>query len=261
MKKTNKVDIDELFRDGLNTEPDPAVFPESDWAKLEDRLVQHDKRKRMLFWLRPMSGIAAALLLALAIWMLWPTQQKSSSIPMVAQEEEQPAPKTPEQSADKNEKATKVPQKESRKSPTIANQEATQTIPSHSVAVQRPPEPVSPAYDTLLIAGLKTAKKIPLVRFSLSEPITTRLKPIASLHPAVTEQPKLEDVRFTDYSRKHPIVLSLFVAPSYNEVDNLASGKLGSDVGLMISYGLTKKWSLSTGAIYAKKLYGATGDN
>lgn len=261
MKKNNKVDIDELFREGLNTEHDPVVFPESDWAKLEDRLVQHDKRKRVLFWLRPMSGIAASLLLALAIWMLWPTQQHPSSKPMVAQEEEQPVSKTPEKSTDKNEKAEEVPQKEFRKSPSTAAQEPTQTILSHPVAVQRPPEPVSPADDTLFIAGLKVSSKIPLVRSSLSQPITTRLKPIASLHPTVKKQAEPENVRLSSPTRKHPVVLSLLVAPSYNEVDNLASGKLGSDVGLMVSFGLAKKWSLSTGAIYAKKLYGASGEN
>ena len=84
---------------------------------------------------------------------------------------------------------------------------------------------------------------------------------MVSFHPTETKQPAPEDVLFTSHTSNHPVVLSLLVAPSYNEVDNLASGKLGSDVGLMASFGLTKKWSLSTGAIYAKKLYDTSGDN
>ncbi len=261
MKKTNKVDIDELFREGMNAGPDPAVFPESNWAKLEDRLDNYDKRKGLLFWLRPLIGIAAILLLTLAIWMLWPTQQKTLTKPMAAQEEEQQTQAEVEKSIATNEKPTKVPEKESRQSPTFTAQEPTQKIPSHSLTVQIPTERVSPANDTMLIAGLKITENIPLTPSGLSQPIVTRLKPMVSLNPAVTKQPEPEDVRFTSHTSKHPVVLSLFAAPSYNEVDNLASGKLGSDVGLMVSYGLAKKWSLSTGAIYAKKLYNASGDN
>lgn len=51
--------------------------------------------------------------------------------------------------------------------------------------------------------------------------------------------------------------MSILVAPAYNGVDNLNDGKVGSDIGLLLTLGLTERWSFSTGAVYAKKLYEA----
>ena len=51
------------------------------------------------------------------------------------------------------------------------------------------------------------------------------------------------------------LALSVLAAPAYNGVNNLNNASLGSDFGLMVSFEVAKNWSLSTGGIYAKKLY------
>jgi hypothetical protein len=51
------------------------------------------------------------------------------------------------------------------------------------------------------------------------------------------------------------LALSILAAPAYNGVDNLNNASLGNDFGLMVSIEIAKSWSLSTGGIYARKLY------
>lgn len=57
--------LDTLFREGLAPEKMPPVATEQGWAGMEQRLDKHDRRRRLLFWLRTAGG--AGLLIALVI--------------------------------------------------------------------------------------------------------------------------------------------------------------------------------------------------
>jgi hypothetical protein len=74
--------------------------------------------------------------------------------------------------------------------------------------------------------------------------------PVPSVRPV--EEPYYE---IATEPRHRQLAVSLLVAPAYNGVDNLNNGQMGSDVGLLLTLGLSERWSFSTGAVYAKKVY------
>ena len=51
------------------------------------------------------------------------------------------------------------------------------------------------------------------------------------------------------------LTLSVLAAPDYNGVNNLNNASLGDNFGLLVTFQIAKNWSLSTGGVYAKKLY------
>src|SRR5690606_37131657 len=62
-------------------------------------------------------------------------------------------------------------------------------------------------------------------------------------------QPKMD--------RRKNIVLSVLVAPALNGIGGFKNRDFGSDFGLLVSVDLSKRLNISTGAVYAKKLYEA----
>ena len=51
-------------------------FQEADWLKLKERLDRNEKRKRGVFWLSRLSGVAVLILLFFTIRMLLPEDRK-----------------------------------------------------------------------------------------------------------------------------------------------------------------------------------------
>jgi hypothetical protein len=54
---------------------------------------------------------------------------------------------------------------------------------------------------------------------------------------------------------KPTLALSLVASPDINSVKGLSQNKVGTNAGLLLTIGVTRKWSISTGAIYADKPY------
>ncbi|MDT3405528.1 hypothetical protein [Mucilaginibacter terrae] len=55
---------------------------------------------------------------------------------------------------------------------------------------------------------------------------------------------------------KHPIVLSIIAAPDFNGVGSAFSRtQIGTNAGLLLSVGITRKLFITTGAVYARKPY------
>lgn len=55
---------------------------------------------------------------------------------------------------------------------------------------------------------------------------------------------------------KHPIVLSIIAAPDFNGVGSAFNRtQVGTNAGLLLSVGVTRKLTVSTGAVYSKKPY------
>ena len=89
MTSRNFEDIDKLFREGLNPEGEPVTFQESDWSKLKKRLDWNEKKKRGIFWLSRLSGVAALVLLFFVLRMLMPEVQKQTIHQAEVQQKEQ----------------------------------------------------------------------------------------------------------------------------------------------------------------------------
>lgn len=86
MKSKESQNIDQLFREGLNPEYDPVSYNDEDWQKLEMRLEQYTSSKSIALWLSPIGGIAALIILAFSLWMLWPTPEESTTEQFVQKE-------------------------------------------------------------------------------------------------------------------------------------------------------------------------------
>ncbi|MGC3943596.1 MAG: outer membrane beta-barrel protein [Chryseolinea sp.] len=53
----------------------------------------------------------------------------------------------------------------------------------------------------------------------------------------------------------HPLFVKLAISPDFSSIDYGKAGKTGLNFGPMVEYGLSSKFSISTGAIWSKKLY------
>jgi hypothetical protein len=280
MESRSKEHIDELFREGLTQGKDPADFSERDWAKLEQQLDRYAKRKSAMLWLRPLGAVAAMLLLTFGIWALWPTRQESIN-PQVATEQ-QPGQTPEEQTEDlpaSKEKGTDTTA-ESSDSPALAAHkpvdEPPAEKPSRKELAASDQQVPTPEQDNLQMSTSELNEIVPTESTTKNQVAlqTDSVKPTdqelastkkpndqqsiqAAEKPSVVPDPVMvqPDYAVVSEPEQRLVALTVLVAPAYNGVDNLNDGKTGTDVGLLVTLGLTKRWSFSTGALYAKKLY------
>lgn len=254
MKSKESQNIDQLFREGLNPEYDPVSYNDEDWQKLEMRLEQYTSSKSIALWLSPIGGIAALIILAFSLWMLWPTPEESTTEQFVQKEavteEEKSIPDPPSEL------------KEQVLDSAIQPQQILQPLPSgeskkkpHSqIALNKAQEPTDKEHtpDT----SLRLREKLP-AKFSDDElPDTNELRQSKEYKkPQETNQVATQPLHLDAAQKDRQLALSLLVAPAYNGVDNLNNGSFGGDIGVLVSWNLTPKWQVSTGAVYAKKLY------
>ncbi len=280
MKSREGEHIDELFRKGLNQGKDPVDFREQDWTALAQRLNRYTRRKYATVWLKPLTGVAAILLLAFGIWALWPVTQEPSNRQVAT---EQQASQTPEK---QNES---LPAPEEQETDSTAEPSDSPELAAHQPIVEQlaektrreesgvSGEQVSTPEPDSLQRKASDLKEIAQKENIAENQVATRTD---SINPADKElasdqkpddQPSSQGAEESTVIRNpvvaepdHAIVsepknrlvaLSLLVAPAYNGVDNLNNGKTGTDVGLLLTLGLSRRWSFSTGALYAKKLY------
>ncbi|HAH23848.1 MAG TPA: hypothetical protein DCL77_08835 [Prolixibacteraceae bacterium] len=95
MTKRNLEDIDQLFREGLHPGEVLVTFQEGEWSKLKQRLDRHERKKRGLFWLSRLGGVAALILLFFAIRILWP--EGTNQVIQQAEVQQKDQNKKPEQ--------------------------------------------------------------------------------------------------------------------------------------------------------------------
>lgn len=60
-------------------------------------------------------------------------------------------------------------------------------------------------------------------------------------------------------TKRRPIAFSIMAAPDISSTSADLSSKLSTNVGLLVTYPISNKMSISTGLIYAKKLYNSGG--
>lgn len=280
MKSREGEHIDELFRKGLNQGKDPVDFREQDWTALAQRLNRYTRRKYATVWLKPLTGVAAILLLAFGIWALWPVTQEPPNRQVAR---EQQASQTPEK---QNES---LPAPEEQETDSTAEPSDSPELAAHQPIVEQLAEKTrreesgvsgervsTPERDSLQRKASDLKEIAPKENIA-ENPVATRTDSINPADKELVSAQKPDDqpssqgaeestvirnpvVAETDHAivsepKNRLVALSLLVAPAFNGVDNLNNGKTGTDVGLLLTLGLSRRWSFSTGALYAKKLY------
>lgn len=254
MKSKESQNIDQLFREGLNPEYDPVSYNDEDWQKLEMRLEQYTSSKSIALWLSPIGGIAALIILAFSLWMLWPTPKESITEQFVQKEvvteEEKSIPDPPSELKEQVPDSAIQPQQILQPLPSGESKKK----PHLQIALNKAQEPTDK--ERTPDTSLRLREKLP-AKFSHDElPDTNQLRQSKEYRkPQETNQVAAHPLQLDDDQKGRQLALSLLVAPAYNGVDNLNDGSFGGDIGVLISWNLTPKWQVSTGAVYAKKLY------
>ncbi|AFD08544.1 hypothetical protein [Solitalea canadensis] len=247
--------LDELFKEGLGSAEDRIAFNESDWDKLERRL---DKKKNRIpvMWLATAGGIAAILALVF-VWM----QFESSSLTKPAQDITKKVSPEQKNSIIQQGRKDKFDHKEDIK---VVQQDAIPAQNQIEVAKSTPNK----------IQGFPLADNV----FSKSDNPTV-LSPINNggvSQRKVAGMPLIDTAKLTGNlsrsiaqvnanQKRNPylgkLTFSVGAAPALNGVNTLKGGDWGGDLGMALTIGLSKKWSVTTGVIYAKKVYSTGYEN
>jgi len=268
MSKGNIEDIDKLFQEALNTEKDYLPFLEGDWSKLKERLDRRDKRKRGIFWISRLGSVAALILLFFTIRMLLPEKLNPIIQQAAVQQKDkpvkaEPAP-LPVSPMDKN---PAVKTDTGIKSMLAQNKPVKQLSPKNQSSV--PPTENKPSeYDTTRVENLSVTKATKEKTARSEEHPASQPEIVKTPEPkrSATEEPLFsageKPLAKPEQERQlRLLALSVLAAPDYNGVNNLNNASLGNDFGLLLSINIVKNWSISTGAVYARKLYQTTFSN
>lgn len=262
MTKNNFNDIDNLFREGLNPEEDLISFKESDWSKMNERLDRFQEKRKRILWITSLGPVAALFLLFMAVHALLPEQQKQ----MVQQMEVQN--KVPENNEVK--KQNQITQRDNDLLRDDEHNDFVSTVAQNRAQTQAILIPdsvknsVNDRYDSIPENTTNMQPELNAQTVLSNEKINSDIDNIFTDELPSTEPDDLlmaemgqPNVNLKPERRSPQLAVSLLVASDYNGVDNLNNGMVGGDFGLIITFEFTKNWSLSTGGIYAKKLYDA----
>lgn len=285
MKDRNIEDIDQLFREGLNPEDAPTTIPEGEWEKMELRLNRYDRKKRGIIWMVRLGSVAALILLFFTLGILItdrvPPLNEQAMVKQHDQRQQVNKPistdslentnnaneetleqEPPAEKAQQTILAKKVQKSNLETNDQLALKRNQQQKALQKANVQEMAENKPEKEDTL-------QKENTIVENTTAEPemIDREQNPPASeiLPPATEKSPREEKPSYAAIEEpiQQPVAehqpakmaLSVMAAPAYNGVNSLNNGSMGGDFGLLVSLEFAPRWSVSTGGIYAKKLY------
>jgi len=257
MKKEHE--IDQLFKKGLE-EPD-IPFNELDWKKMADKLDAQKSRKDRSLWYA-MAGIAALLLIVLSLFLFNNKIYTTNKKPINNTAKSKPA-----QNHGLSSKGGTTPDQED-KSGVLKNESNPQGLAAGKVlkpsGLQPGDKPDSPGPGSAITPMLQQPIKTDLPGFgdsdhqhdalALSLPKENHLKALAD--PTAAGK-KITPERINGKPGK--LTLSILAAPDITDTRSSIGTKVSSNFGLLLTYPLSKKLSVSSGAIYARKLYNYGG--
>lgn len=262
MTNRNIEDIDQLFREGLHPADDLLTFQEEDWLKLKERLDRNEKKRRGIFWLSRLGGVAALILLFFVIQLLLPEGRKQIIQQAELQQKEQKVKEGQNQSITSPE-AKKTASKMEPVSKTLLaqnkllNEQSPQKQSAATLSEKKTPENDTARVENLNIPKATAGQTVnpeehtPDLSDIVKSPEPKRSSAEESLF-APNERPN--DLPEPEQQLRK-LTLTVLAAPDYNGVNNLSNASIGNDFGVMVTFEIAKNWSFSTGGIYAKKLY------
>ncbi|MCO4293361.1 hypothetical protein NF867_10840 [Solitalea sp. MAHUQ-68] len=260
MKEKNK--LDGLFKDAFDKAGEPIAFSEQEWGLLEKRLDKKDRKRTPIFWISLVGGIAACLALVF-IWFQAPQSAKQGEQNLSSK----PLTKPTEQAIVKS-KTDKSANTVSEVKPIVSNK------PLLPFSEKESKNDLSTNYLTYTQEGGQQAKNDGYMPQKVN-PISSISKDLTSdTNKAVLTEPlrtqgvegvgiaKASGLKKEKSNRQFgKFTFTVSAAPSFNGVNTLKDASLGGDFGGFLTMSLTKKLSVSTGAIYAKKVYSTGYEN
>lgn len=293
----NENEVDQLFKNGLNDPEIP--FNELDWKRMERKLDAKDKKRVVPLWMFTASGIAAVLTVILLWFFSKPliyhqkikkeglVQQSLPKLSKKPADQNSAAGKIPASvnTAEQNLLAERpaAGQRLNITEKTVSNEGLDLAQPIQHPA-QKEPVRVKQDLDMIkqhlntapvyLAKGITTLNIYPLPLQKDSDAILAQKANALAQSKDPLERPRYNKPGIdnqNDLSRSihknmdaamaqsHALILSAMAAPDISTAKSSKSSKISSNVGMLATYALGHKISLTSGAIYAKKYYNSTG--
>lgn len=246
--------IDQLFRQGLN---DPDIpFNEMDWKDMEQKLDAQKNKSKMILWRSVAAGIAAVILVVL-FWVLSKPVQISVDSIKAGQTIETVKSKT----ADKSSLSIPVPLQVKPETKSFAFKPTREVRFSDTSwkeikAGQKDKDTVSQMavlHHEIFKSGegtdVEKEKTAVLAHRSSSASNADRDEVLKSIRK------KME----ASLGQSNALTLSVMAAPDISTAKQSMSSKISTNVGILASYGLNRRFSLTSGAIYSRKFYNSGG--
>jgi len=269
--KTEK-ELDNLFKQGLEEPGNYASYREEDWDALE-AMLDKDKKRGIVFWLPLLSGVAALLVLALG-WLLVKPAIDKNNHPQISNVVKQPTTDAAKTTiVTKKTELAHVDQGNPGKSDRLTQQQAVLTkklrLPANGKIGKGSADNKSFFTLSAVEAGRTTGLSNDNSTFDkqnevlaavdnkvfphgeLSSPAVFDALNIKPLSPSKTDNKTTRKL-----SGFHPqFALTVLASSNLNGVGSFTDSKVGTTGGFLFSVGLTKKFTISTGAAYAKTPY------
>lgn len=252
MKKDNE--IDRLFKRGMD---DPDIpFNALDWEKMAEKLAASENRKRRSLWIYTGAGIAAALLVVLFLFLSDQTTSVDPHKDFNAKTnpgtiDKKSAPLHPMKPSDEKKKLDILPSqpyaKNTRRSVLQAN-----------LQLNRPTIVSSDKEIPMLngVAQPQIRSNIDLKEKDKDLPMGLELVQQNGQIVAAEQKADRKVVNVKNFGRRPgKLTLSLLAAPDVTDSRTSIGTKISANFGLLVTYPISKKLSVSSGAVYARKLY------
>lgn len=261
-------EIDQLFKRGLN---DPEIpFNELDWSKMERKLDEKKKRRILPFWLYTATGIAAALLIFLFWFLSGPSVfEKRIKTPLAARKVKSGTINQLPAAGTDTIKAERLAGTAAAAAP-LKNEEL--GISNVSSIPHQVPAPALVNSNTVVVSYTPVPFKPPVVVKSpeaLNTPLTdSAILAQKAMALALSKDP-LEKINHNEiaksvqkkmdgaFAQRPGLILSALAGPDITSgpSNTSKSAKVSSNLGVLATYALGSKFSLTSGAVYAKKYY------
>ncbi|WP_121810631.1 hypothetical protein [Mucilaginibacter kameinonensis] len=290
-------DLDNIFKKQLEDPANHRAFNEDDWDALEQMLDQGKKRRGIVYWLPLASGIAAMLLLFLGWLFFKPNTQDSNTS---GQQQAKVKPLTPKANPATDGSVVQHPRvTDSIKttSPTNNNVAANSNTDNHLKAGQTVLTPSVVGANHPLTGSNKKGKvgrdtimSRPSELIANTDPSINPLNNKASIESLLTNRALSLDIQpaplavpdFKTNIDRQPVIASAskpdkkitkqgfgyrpqwaITALASSDVNgtNSFQGKVGSNYGVLLSFGATKKLTITSGVVYSSKPYNTSFAN
>jgi len=275
MKSDKEKEVDNMFKKGLEPPGADPDFMDSDWDAMEQMLDKRKKRPAIIYWLPILGSAAALLLLLIGWWLLRPVvsnKHKANEVAVQHQSKKQEIAKAAPVTPSSNAIDTIKPDVVKSQNPGLVANNANSNVNSINHADKGKNHPVNRSF--VAAAGINKDAAFPVTDekrtqsadlMAYNEPLVVNpsttgdqsigpvnvLPHLSANQPTSVTKAKTKSV----YAYKPQFALSVLASSDKNGVNSFQQGKPGNNAGLLFSVGLTKKLTISAGAIYSAKQY------
>lgn len=286
-------DLDNIFKKGLEDSANHRAFNEDDWDALEQMLDKGKKRRGVVYWLPIASGIAAMLLLFLGWWFFKPNVKDDNT---TGQQQVKVKPAVPKTNPGTSGGGTQQPQKDSL---SITRPAGNSNIAANSNTgnhAHTGPISLTPSvagshhnipgvnkkgingrdtimqHDHALMAGAEPAGNNGtisnlLANRALSLDIQSSPLAIPDFKTNIERQPfqalttkSNKKITKQSFGYRSQWAITALASSDVNGTNSF-QGKVGSNYGLLLSFGVTKKLTITSGVVYSSKPYSTSFAN